>query len=157
VARLAAGLAIAATVAGLIAWLALRELLRGDEGSTVALVLAALLLAAPPALLGLLVGAIRALLALPEQLRRLPAEVGSRVGEVRRRAAEVGQARTGWSGVKRSFGLLLAAAGARDVLEFLTPAAFLLRPWLLVAAPLAMAAAAIEIVLGVVGGLWLAA
>jgi hypothetical protein len=157
VARGAGGLAIAAAVAGLVAWLALRALLRGENGSTVALVVAALLLAVPPALLGLLVGAIQALLALPEQLRRLPAEVGSQVGQVRRRAAEVGQARTGWSGVRRSFGLLRAAAGARDVLEVLTPAAFLLRPWLLVAAPLAVAAAAVEILLGVVGGLWLAA
>jgi hypothetical protein len=140
-----------------VAWFALRSLLRDGDGSTVALIVAALLLALPPAVLGLLVGAIRALLALPDQLRRLPAEVGSRVGEVRRRATEVGQSRSAWSGARRSFGLLRAAAGARDVLEVLTPAAVLLRPWLLIAAPLAVAAAAVEILLGLVAGLWLAA
>jgi hypothetical protein len=139
-----------------VAWFGLRALIRGD-GSTVPLIVAALLLALPPAVLGLLVGAIRALLALPDQLRRLPAEVGSRVGEVRRRAAELGQSRSAWSGARRSFGLLKAAAGAREVLEVLTPAAILLRPWLLVAAPLALAAAAVEILLGLVAALWLAA
>ena len=141
----------------MVAWFALRALLRDGDGSTVALIVAALLLALPPAVLGLLVGAIHALLALPDQLRRLPAEVGSRVGEVRRRATEVGQSRSAWSGARRSFGLLRAAAGARDVLEVLTPAAVLLRPWLLIAAPLAVAAAAVEILLGLVAGLWLAA
>jgi hypothetical protein len=157
VSRLAGGLALVAALAGVVAWFGLRALLDGGAGSAVALVVAALLLAVPPALLGLLVGAVKALLALPDQLRRLPSEVGSRAGEVRRRAAELGQSRSAWTGARRSFGLLRAAAGARDVLEVLTPAAVLLRPWLLVAAPLAVAAALVEILLGLVAGVWLAA
>jgi hypothetical protein len=48
-------------------------------------------------------------------------------------------------------------SSSREVLEVLTPAAVLLRPWLLIAAPFAAAAAAVEILLGLVAVVWLVA
>jgi hypothetical protein len=141
----------------LAAWIALRGLLPAEDRSAVALVVGALLLAAPPVGLALFVLAVRAVLALPGRLRELPAAVGSRAGEIRRRAAEVGQSRTSLSRARRTFGLLRAVSSSREVLEVLTPAAVLLRPWLLIAAPFAAAAAAVEILLGLVAVVWLLA
>jgi hypothetical protein len=116
-----------------------------------------LLLAAPPILLALFVLAVRAVLALPGRLRELPTAVGSRAAEIRRRATEVGQSRTSASRARGTFGLLRAVSSSREVLEVLTPAAALLRPWLLIAAPFAAAAAAVEILVGLVALVWLVA
>jgi hypothetical protein len=137
-------------------FLALRALLPPDDRSGVALVVAAVLLLVPPLLLALVVVAVRALLALPSRLREVPGAVGGRVAEVRRRAAAVSESRSAWGRAGRTFALLRAAVSSREVLEVLTPAAALLRPWLLVAAPFATAAAVVEILIGGVAVAWLA-
>jgi hypothetical protein len=147
-ARLAERLALLAALGGLAVWLlVLRE--AGDEGAGV-LIVVALLLLGPPAILVMFVIGVRGLMALPGRLRDTPAAVGTRANEIRRRTTELGEARR--RGLLPALSSLLrlswAVTSSREVMQ-LAPAV-LLRPWLVIASVAAGLAALLEIVLGAV-------
>lgn len=150
VARATLWLAAAALAGGVAVWWALREGLGGDEGRGVILTVAGLLLLAPPAILGLFAVALRALADMPRRLREAPGELGERAAHVRRRAAELAEARRRgpFAGLRAVARLWWAAASSREVLEVLSPAAVLLTPGLLAATAVAAVAAVIEVLLG---------
>jgi hypothetical protein len=158
VAGRAVRLAAVAAVAGLVAWWALYRAIDPGDVRTGVLFVAGLLLAFPPVALGLFALAARTLVALPDRIRQIPGAVGDRAGEISRRAGRVAEARR--RGVVRGLpalaGLWWSVASARDLLQFLSPAAVLLRSATLVAAAIALPAALLEILLGAVGLVWLA-
>lgn len=153
VARAAGRLAAAALASGAVLWWAVFRAVE-DVGPVVVL---AVVLIAPPAVLGLFVMGLRALVALPARLRDAPAAVRQRAGHIRVRAAEVSEARR--RGVVRTLPALFrfwwSVATSREVLQVLSPALMLLTPWMLIAAVVAAGAAVAEVVAGAGALLWL--
>lgn len=145
--RLAERLAVLAALGGLALWLLV---LRETEEGVAVLVLVALLLLVPPAILVMFVIGVRGLMALPGRLRDTPAAVGSRANEIRRRTASLGAARR--RGLLPTIGALLslswAVTSSREVMQ-LAPAV-LLRPWVVMASVAAGLGALLEIVAGAV-------
>ncbi len=156
-ARATLRLAAVALVAGLAVWWAVFQ--GGDPGEdrTVILVVLAVLLLAPPVVLLLFAVALRTLIGLPDRLREAPGAIGDRLGEIRRRMAELSEAsRQGTVRAVRSlFRLGWSIASSREVLE-VSPAVVLLTPGMLVATLLAAAGAVLEILLGALALVWLA-
>ena len=156
IARSAGRLALLALLAGAVMWWALYSGI--DEGRTVALVVAAVLLLAPPFVLGLFVMGVRALIELPRRIREAPGEFRDRAGEIARRSSELGEARR--QGLVRAVAALFrlgwAVASSRELVEVASPALVLLTPWMLGATLLAALAAVLEIVLGAGALIWLA-
>ena len=144
-------LGIAALVAGVAIWWAVYRAGDPGEDRTFLLVVVGLLVLAPPAILFLFVMALRAAIALPRRLRETPAAVGERLGEIRRRMAEVGQARSRgfFQGIRSLFRLGWSVASSREVVE-LSPALVFLTPGMLVATLVAAGAAVIEILAGAI-------
>ncbi|MGH2678114.1 MAG: hypothetical protein ACRDHB_07120 [Actinomycetota bacterium] len=145
--RLAERLALLAGLGGLAIWLLVfRE--AGNEGTAV-LVVVALLLLAPPAVLVLFVIGVRGLMALPGRLRDTPAAVGTRGNEIRRRTADLGASRR--RGFLPTIGALFrlswAVTSSREVMQL---APVLLRPWLVIASVAAAVGALLEILVGAV-------
>jgi hypothetical protein len=145
--RLAGRLALLAALGGLALWLlVLRET---EEGAAV-LVVVALVLLAPPAILVMFVIGVRGLMALPGRLRDTPAAVGSRANEIRRRTADLGASRR--RGFLPTIGALFrlswAVTSSREVMQ-LAPTV-LLRPWVVLASVAAGLGALLEIVAGAV-------
>lgn len=159
IARAAGRLALVALLAGSLVWWALYRALEGGGGRTVGLAVAAVLLAAPPAVLGLFIMGVRALIELPRRLRETPGAFRERAGEIGRRATELSDARG--QGVGRAVAALFrlgwAVASSRELMEVASPALALLTPWMLGATVLATVAAVVEILLGAVALIWLAA
>ena len=150
-------LALLGLVGGALAWEALRRALAREEDVTLVLVVTAILVLAPPVILGLFVFALRALRSLPQRIREAPGTVRERATEIRRRAGEVGSGRPGLVGGIRSLVRLWSAvSSSREVVDGLAPAALLLNPWMLGAAAVAAGAAVIEVILGVVALILLA-
>jgi hypothetical protein len=150
-----AGLAL---IAGALVWWALATGLDPGDARTTVLILAAVLLLAPPAGLVLFALAVRALLALPDQLRQAPAAVRERTGEIGSRARAVAEARE--HGLLRSAAALVrlwwSVASSREVVEVVAPAAILLTPWTVVAGVVGAGAAVVEVLAGFGALLWLA-
>jgi hypothetical protein len=154
VARSALRLAAVAFLGGVAVWWALWRGLDPGEGRIVTLVIVGILLAAPPVVLTLFVVAIRALADVPRRVREAPAGFRERAAEIRRR---VGELRTTGSGSLGSlFAIWRAGASWRELFELVSPALFLLTPWMLLASVLAAPAAVLETVAGVVAAIWLA-
>jgi hypothetical protein len=156
-ARATVRLAAASLIAGLAVWWAVFQGVDPGEDRTVLLVVLAILLLAPPVVLSLFALALRTLIGLPERLREAPEAVGDRLGEIRRRMAELSEAsRQGTVRAFRSlFRLGWSIASSREVLE-VSPAVVLLTPGMLVATVFAAAGAVVEILVGAVALLWLA-
>lgn len=156
VARSVLRLAAVALLGGLAVWWALFRGVDPGEGRTTVLVVAALLLLAPPVILGLFVVAVRALADVPRRVREAPASFRQKAEEIRRRTGEIATAR----GASRSMGSLFrlwrAAASWRELLEVVSPALVLLTPAMLVASVVAALVALLEIVAGVIAAIWLA-
>jgi hypothetical protein len=155
-ARATLRLAAAALIGGLAVWWAVFQASDPGEDRTVLLVVLAIILAAPPTVLFLFAVALRTLIALPRRLREAPGAVGDRLGEIRRRMAELSEAsRQGTLRALRSlFRLGWSIASSREVLE-VSPAVVLLTPGMLVATVFAAAGAVIEVVAGTIALLWL--
>jgi hypothetical protein len=155
-ARAARSLALLALAGGAVIWWAVFTHVEG-EGRAVSLVLWALALLAPPAVLLAVRFALRLLIGLPDRLRQLPerardhaTELGRLAGEARR-VRERGRIRTAVSLVR----LWRQASASRDLLDVIGPAAFLFAPWTLVSGIVATLAAGVEVAAGVVVLLWL--
>jgi hypothetical protein len=155
-ARATLRLAAAALIGGLAVWWAVFQGAASGEDGTVILVVLAIILAAPSTVLILFAVALRTLIALPRRLREAPGAVGDRLGEIRRRMAELSEAsRQGTLRALRSlFRLGWSIASSREVLE-VSPAVVLLTPWMLVATVFAAAGAVLEVVAGAIALLWL--
>jgi hypothetical protein len=156
-ARAAGRLAFAGAAGGLAVWYGLYRALEPGPHTVVEAVLAILLLI-PAGILVLFIVAVRTLIALPERLTRVPGAVLERTGEVRRRAAELSEARRrgAWASLVAGFRFLWAVVTSREVLEVLSPATVLLTPWMLVASILAAGAVVFEVLAGIVALLVLA-
>jgi hypothetical protein len=156
VARSVLRLAAVALLGGLAVWWAMFRGVDPGEGRTTVLVVAAVLLLAPPVILGLFVVAVRALADVPRRVREAPASFRQKAEEIRRRTGEVAAAR----GASRSMGSLFrlwrAAASWRELLEVVSPALVLLTPAMLAASVLAALGALLEILAGVIAAVWLA-
>jgi hypothetical protein len=156
VARSVLRLAGVALLGGLAVWWALFRGLDPGQGRTAGLVVAALLLLAPPVILGLFVVALRALADVPRRVQEAPASFRQKADEMRRRVGEVSAA----GGTSRSLGSLYrlwrAGASWRELLEVVSPGLFLLTPAMLVASVVAALAALLEILAGAIAAIWLA-
>jgi hypothetical protein len=146
-ARLAGRLALLAALGGLALWLLV---LRETEEGVAVLVVVALALLVPPAILVMFVIGVRGLMALPGRLRDTPAAVGSRANEIRRRTADLsGSRRRGFlPTIGALFRLSWAVTSSREVMQ-LAPGV-LLRPWVVMASVAAGLGALLEIVAGAV-------
>jgi hypothetical protein len=151
-------LAAIAAGAGLVAWWALFQAIDPGDFRAGVLFVAGLLLAFPPVALGLFAVAARTMAGLPDRIRQIPGTVGDRAGEIYRRVGQLAEARRRGlvQGMPAMARLWWSVASARDVLQVLSPAAVLLRSATLIAAAIALPAALLEILLGVVGLVWLA-
>jgi hypothetical protein len=147
-----------ALVGGAGAWWAIARAAPSGEARGPLLVLAAVLVLAPPATLVVFVVAVRALILLPGRLRAVPTAVRQRLAEIGRHSGAIASPErgTGWARLRSLFRLGRSIASSREVVEVLGPAAFLVTPWMLAAAAMAAVASAIEIVVGAVALLWLA-
>ncbi len=156
-ARATGRLAAVALVAGLAVWWAVFQAADPGEDRTVILVVLAILLLAPPIVLSLFALALRTLIGIPHRLREAPGATRDRLGEIRRRMAELSEAsRQGTVRAFRSlFRLGWSIASSREVLE-VSPAVVLLTPGMLVATVFAAAGAVVEILMGALALLWLA-
>jgi hypothetical protein len=157
VAREAARLAVLAAAGGVVIWVLRASRLEAGPGRLGRLILAAILLAVPPAILLLVAFALRQLAAIPDRLAALPDQARWHVSEIGRLAQEAGKVRQrGWFG--SAFAVLRlwrTTAETRGLVEGAVPVAFLFSPWTWVVAPLAAAAAMLEIVAGAVALFWL--
>jgi hypothetical protein len=151
-------LAAIAAAAGLVAWWALFQAIDPGDVRAGVLFVAGLLLAFPPVALGLFAVAASTMAGLPDRIRQIPGTVGDRAGEISRRVGQLAEARRRGlvRGMPAMARLWRSVASARDVLQVLSPAAVLLRSATLIAAAIALPAALLEILLGVVGLVWLA-
>jgi hypothetical protein len=149
-ARVALRIAILALAGGAVIWWAIRDEVGSGEGRIVSLVLWAVVLAAPPAMLFLVHVGLRVLGRLPDRLRELPDRTRGQAAEVRRLAGEAGRIRQ--RGKIRSLISVLRLAWrvgeAREMLDLAAPLAFLSAPWALAASFLALVAGLGEIVVG---------
>lgn len=152
--RAATRLALTALTAGAVVWWALRQGL--DEGQGF-LVVTAVILLLPPALLGLFVVAVRTLISLPQRMREVPGAMRERAGDIRRRAGDVVEARRTGRGrtILAALRLVRSVASSRELLEILPAGAVLLTPGMLVATVVATVAALFEAALGVLALIWL--
>jgi hypothetical protein len=162
VARFSRGLrrlALAALAGGAVVWWALAVRVITGTGRGIALVVWALVLLAPPAMLVVVSFALLQILKIPDRLTAIPAEAGQRVGEVRRLAGEARQTRQrGWLRSAVSvMRLWRRAASSREILDVAGPVAFVFNLWTLLLSLAAMAAALGEIVAGLAMLLWLLA
>ena len=142
--------AIVAAIAGAVAWVALFRALADDEATGV-LVVTAILVVTPPAILLLFAFALRALRMIPQRLREAPGTLRERAGEIRRNAGEIGSARPGMLAKLRPLARLWrTVSSSRELVDEIAPAALLLSPWMLAAAGTSAVAAVVEILVGVV-------
>jgi hypothetical protein len=152
VSRLILWLAGSALAGGAAIWLAIWNRLGPSEHRTASLVVWALILLAPPAMLVVLHLALEQLIVLPAHLRALPARARRHAAQVGRLATEAGSLRD--RGMIRTalavIKLWRAAASARNLLQMAAPVTFLLSPAMIAASMLALAAAAAEIAVGTV-------
>jgi hypothetical protein len=151
-ARVALRIAILALAGGALIWWAIRDEVGSGGGRIVSLVLWAVVVAAPPAMLFLVHVGLRVLGRLPDRLRELPDRTRSQAAEVRRLAGEAGQIRQ--RGKLRSAISVLRLAWrvgeAREMLDLAAPLALLSTPWALAASLLALVAGLGEILVGAV-------
>ena len=155
-ARAATRTGLLALAAAVVVWWAAFDPLAADRGGVIARVVVAVLLAAPPAILLLFAWAARTLARLPRKVREVPSELRARAGEIRTRVAAVDAARRQGHGL-RALGSMLrlwwAITTASSELVEMVPAAFLLSPWMALAALVALPLAALEIVAGVLSAI----
>jgi hypothetical protein len=151
-------LGLAAAVGGALAWWALFRGLQSGDLRTAILVVGAVILAFPPVALGLFAVAARTMAALPGRLSDAPGSLRERTGEISRRASALAEARRrgGLRALPALARLWWSVTSARDLLQVVGPGAVLLTPATLVAAIAAVPGALLEILLGVVGLVWLA-
>ena len=143
-------LAAFAAIAGLVSWIALLRALSGDEATGV-LVVTAVLVLTPPAILLLFAFALRALRMIPQRLREAPGTLRDRAGEIRRAAGEIGSRRRGFLARLRPVARLWrTVSSSRELVDEIAPAAMLLSPWMLGAAATSAVAAVVEILVGAV-------
>jgi hypothetical protein len=162
VARFSRGLrrlALAALAGGAVVWWALAARVITGTGRGIALVVWALVLLAPPAMLVVVSFALLQILKIPDRLAAIPGEAGQRAGDVRRLASEARQARQrSWARSAVSvIRLWRRATSSREILDVAGPVTFVFNLWTLVLSLAAMAAASVEIVAGVAMLLWLLA
>lgn len=155
-ARAATRMGLLALAAGALVWWAAFDPLGAGRGGTLTRVVVAVLLAAPPAILLLFAWAARTLARLPRRVREGPAELRARADELRRRAAQIEAARA-QGHTLRALGSTLRlwwtiSTASSDLVE-LAPAAFLLSPWMALAALVALPLAALEIAAGAISAI----
>ena len=157
VARLARAvliLALAAlAAAAVIAVVVFRRTAPSAESGVVLALLVLLLLVAPATLL-LFQWGLRRLLKLPQELRQIPerarthaAKLGQVAGEARGRRGLIGTATSLWK-------LGRHVVSSRELLTVYAPALRVVTPWALAVAAIAGALCLVEIVAGVVVGVW---
>ena len=157
IARLAARLAFGALVAGAVVWWALWAGFESGPDRQTMLIVAAVVLAAPPAVLLYTAWALRQLTEIPTRLREAPATIRGRVEEVRRRAAQASEAKERGA-FRRGLALVRlwrAVSAFREEAGALSP--LVVGSGALVAGIVAAGFATVELLAGVVALLWLAA
>jgi hypothetical protein len=156
VGRFAARLGVVALVAGAIVWWALWIGLGTDQDRGTLLIVAAVLLLAPPTVLLFVFWVVREVAEIPARIREAPTAVRGRVEDIRRRAGQAAEARHQGT-VRRMtalFRLWRAVATLREEVGALSP--LVVGPGSLLAGVVAGAFAIVEIGAGLVALLWLA-
>lgn len=150
-------LALAALVSGAAVWWGLQARVVAGTGREAALVLWALVLLAPPALLVVVSFAVLQILKIPARLASIPSQAGERADEVRRLASEArGVRRRGWlrSGIS-VLRLWRRAAASKEIVDIAGPVAFVFNLWTLALTVLAAVAAVVEIIVAAGMLVWL--
>jgi hypothetical protein len=156
VGQFAARLGIAALVAGAITWWALWDGLGATEDRTTLLIVAAVLLAFPPAALLYVFWVARQLSEVPARIRTAPANVRGRVEDIRRRAGEAADARRRGA-IRRGaavYRLWRAIASLREEMRALS--SLVATPGSLILGLVAGAFAGVEILAGLGALVWFA-
>jgi hypothetical protein len=146
------------TLAGGVAlWWALFDRGATGPGRPATLLVWAIVLASPPAMLLTVALALRLLARLPDRLAELPDRAREHVSSLSHLAGEARQVRgrgwlrSGWSVIR----LWRTAAASRDLIEIAAPVAFLFSPLTLLFAFFAAAVGTLEILGGAIALIWL--
>jgi hypothetical protein len=155
--RVARGIAVLALGALVGGGLLLLALATKTETESTGLAIVAVILAIPPVILLLDVMALRQLAHLPDHLATLPDRARAHASEMSRLAIHAGRARQrGWfRSAIAVFRLWRGAGQAKGLIHEAVPVAFLISPATLLMGFLAMAAALVELLLGIVSAIWL--
>jgi hypothetical protein len=143
--------------AGAAIWLAILDGGATGPGRPATLLVWAIVLAFPPAMLLTVALALRLLARLPDRLAELPVRTREHMSSLGRLAGEARQVRgrgwlrSGWSVIR----LWRTAAASRDLIEIAAPVAFLFSPMTLFLALIAAVAGMVEILGGAIAIIWL--
>jgi hypothetical protein len=149
--------ALVVLAAGAALWLAIFDRGASGAGRPATLVVWAIVLAFPPAVLLTVVLALRLLTRLPDRLAAFPGRAREHASSLGRLASEAGQVRSrgwlrsGWSVIR----LWRTAAASKDLIEIAAPVAFLFSPLTLLLAILAALLGIVEILVGGIALLWM--